>query len=222
MDIQINRLISDCSPEPRKVETPPSSRAVTAEMMEYQNRLMADEKVKRALQKSEKRAEKKALSTEMTAADWRKLPKFTYEDGDVVIKEVKIKEPVVELPDHIGERRVRVVGYQAFSYFLKAGETDRWCPEKIVLPEGIEEIRSGAFFCAENTEIYFPSTVKALPKGCFYFVENLTLHIPASVTEIADELEFDSGEPAFKAIHAPAGSVAEQYAKEHGIPFVVE
>ncbi len=196
--------------------------AFVAELLEYKDRLLADKKVKKALEKAEARAEEKALSAEMSVADWRKKLKFSYEDGYIVIKEVKIKEPIIELPDHIGEKRVRVIGYQAFSFFLKAGETDRWCPEKIVLPEGVEEIRSGAFFCAENTEIYFPSTVKSLPKGCFYAVENLTLHIPASVTEIADELEFDSGEHAFKAIHAPAGSCAEQYAKEHGIPFVVE
>ena len=60
----------------------------------------------------------------------------------------------------------------------------------------------------------------ALPEVCFCAVENLTLYIPASVTEIADELEFDSGEPAFKAICAPVGSYAEQYAKKHNIPFV--
>ena len=97
-----------------------------------------------------------------------------------------------------------------------------WSPDKIIIPEGVEEIRRGAFDCAKNTEIFFPSTVKTLPKDCFCAVENLTLHIPASVIEIADELEFDSGEPAFKAIHAPAGSYAEKYAKEHNIPFVAE
>ena len=195
---------------------------VTAELLEYQNRLLADEKVKKSLQKSEERAEKKALSAEMTAADWRKLLKFSYEDGDVVIKEVKIKEPVIMLPDHIGERRVRVIESGAFSYYLKKGETELWSPEKIILPEGITEIRPAAFDCAMNTEIFFPSTVKSLPKDLFCAVENLTLHIPASVIEIADELEFDSGEPAFKAIHAPAGSYAEQYAKEHSIPFVAK
>ena len=195
---------------------------VTAELLEYQNRLLADEKVKKSLQKSEERAEKKALSAEMTVADWRKRLKFSYEDGDIVIKEVKIKEPVVELPDHIGEKRVRVIASGTFAYYLKKGETELWSPEKIILPEGIEEIQPAAFDCAMNTEIYFPSTVTSLPKDCFCAVENLTLHIPASVTEIADELEFDSGEPAFKAICAPAGSYAEQYAKAHGIPFVAE
>ena len=195
---------------------------VTAELLEYQNRLLAEDKVKKSLEKSEERAEKKALSAEMSVADWRKLLKFSYEDGYVVIKEVKIKEPIIELPDHIGDRRVRVIASGAFAYYLKKGETELWSPDKIILPDGIEEIQPAAFDCAENTEIYFPSTVTSLPKDCFCAVENLTLHIPASVTEIAEELEFDSGEPAFKAIYAPAGSYAEQYAKEHGIPFVAE
>ena len=95
-------------------------------------------------------------------------------------------------------------------------------PQKIILPEGLEEIRSGAFFCVKDAEIIFPSTVKALPEYCFIDVKNLVLHIPASVTKIADELETDSYPRAFKAFCAPSGSYAEQYAKEHNIPFVAE
>ena len=195
---------------------------LTAELLDYQNRLLSDEKVEKSLEKAEARAAEKALSAEMTVADWRKLLKFTYEDGDVVIKEVRIREPVIELPDHIGNRRVRVIDSGAFAYYLKKGETVFWSPEKIIIPEGIEEIRSGAFDCAEDTEIFFPSTVKALPEHCFCYVQNLTLHIPASVTEIADELEIETPESAFKVIYAPAGSYAEQYAKEHNIPFEAE
>ena len=37
-----------------------------------------------------------------------------------------------------------------------------------LLSEGFEEVRSGAFFGVENTEIVFPSTVKSLPRACFY------------------------------------------------------
>lgn len=195
---------------------------ITAELLGYQKGLLSNEKVRKSLEGSEKRGTKKALSAEMSVADWRKLLKFSYEDGSVVIKEVKIREPVIELPDHIGAKPVRVIGSGAFAYYRKAGETELWSPEKIILPEGITEIRAVAFDCAMNTEIFFPNTVKSLPEDCFCAVENLTLHIPATVTEIADELEFDSGEPAFKAICAPAGSYAEQYAKEHDIPFAAE
>ena len=195
---------------------------ITAELLDYQNHLLSDDKTRKSLEKSEKRAEEKALSAEMSVSDWRKLLRFSYEDGDIVIKEVLMKDPVTIIPDHIGARKVRVIDSGAFAYYLKKGETELWSPDKIIIPEGVEEIRRGAFDCAKNTEIFFSSTVKTLPKDCFCAVENLTLHIPASVIEIADELEFDSGEPAFKAIHAPAGSYAEKYAKEHNIPFVAE
>ena len=199
-----------------------SQTEILSEMLEYQNLLLSDEKTKKSLEKSEKRAEEKALSPELSISEWRKLLKFSYENGDVVIKKVLMKDPITVIPDHIGARKVRVIDGGAFAYYLKIGETELWSPDKIIISEGIEEIRSCAFECAENTEIFFPSTVKSLPEGCFCTVGNLTLHTPASITEIADELEFDSGEPAYKAIHAPAGSYAEQYAKNHNIPFVAE
>ena len=68
----------------------------------------------------------------------------------------------------------------------------------IDLPDGLEHIGKHAF------------------SACFALHE---LHVPGSVTEI--------GEYAFMkqqrmTIHAPAGSYAEQYAKENDIPFVVE
>lgn len=90
-----------------------------SELLDYKNRLLQDDKVKKTLEKSKARAEDKALSKELSVADWRKLLKFAYENGDVVIKEVKIKEPVIELPDHIGKNRVRVIDHRAFAYNLK-------------------------------------------------------------------------------------------------------
>ena len=199
-----------------------SDAAITAELLEYKNRLLSDEKARRSLVKSKERAAQKELSPEMRAADRRKLYSFSYENGAVVIKKVKVREPVITIPAQIDARKVRVIDSFAFEYCLQPGETQLWSPERIIIPEGVDEIRGTAFYCAKNTEIFFPSTLKALPPDCFCAVENLTLHIPASVTEIPDELEYDSGEPAFKAIHAPAGSCAEQYAKENNIPFVAE
>lgn len=194
----------------------------TAELLEYKSRLLSEKKVKKKLEKSAERAEEKALSGEISVAEWRKLLKFTYENHYIIIKEVKIKEPTVTIPTQIGSRRVRVIDGGAFPYYLKQGEKELWSPDKIIIPDGIKEIHTGAFECCENTEVFFPNTVTALPEGCFIAIENVTLHISASVTQIADELEWDSGTPAFKAIHAPAGSYAEQYAKEHNIPFVAE
>lgn len=193
--------------------------AVVAELLAYKDRLLSVKGARKKLEQKEKRAAEKALIFERSVADWRKLLRFTYENGDVVITGVNIREQVIEIPDHIGTRRVRVIDRGAFAYHLKPGEKQLWFPEKIILPEGIEEIRSGAFYCGKDIEIHFPSTVKALPEGCFCAVENLTLYLPASVEQIGEELAFDSADTPFKAFCAPAGSYAEQYAKEHGIPF---
>ena len=83
------------------------------------------------------------------------------------------------------------------------------------MPEGVTKMESSC-----NYEIHVPVT--ALPVECIHTASDLPQYFPASVTEIAEELEYDSDEMPFKAIYAPAGSYAEQYAKEHGIPFVVE
>ena len=99
-------------------------------VIETQEQLDAiiSERVKRA----EKRAEEKALSTEMSVSDWRKLLRFSYEDGDIVIKEVLMKDPVTIIPDHIGARKVRVIDSGAFAYYLKKGETELWSPDKLL------------------------------------------------------------------------------------------
>ncbi len=191
---------------------------VTAELLDYQNRLLSDQKVRKSLEKSEARAERKALSAEMTVADWRKQLKFGYEGDGVVIKGVKHEDPVIRIPDHIGSKPVRVIDRMAFDCTRYGG---RKSPEQIILPEGITEIRRGAFLYVEGAEVFFPSTLKTLPEGCFVAVQGLTLHLPASIESLPEELEWDSVDP-FKAICAPAGSHAEQYAKEHGIPFEAE
>ena len=195
---------------------------ITAEFMDYQNRLLSDTKVQKVRENSKARVEQKALAAELSAADWRKLLKFGYENGDIIIKKVMIQEPIITIPDHIGAKAVRVIATGAFAYNRQSGQTELWSPDKIVLPEGVTEIRYGAFLYTRGTEIFIPSTVKVLPRGCFLAVQNLTLHLRASVEEISDVLALESEEPAIKAIHAPTSSYAEQYAKDHGILFVAE
>ena len=190
---------------------------LTAELLEYKNRLLSDNQVRKALEKSAERAEEKAFSGEISAAEWRKRLKFAYENENIVIKEVKTWEPVTVIPSKIGNRYVRIIDSFAINHWCKQAEAD-----KLVISEGIEEIRRLAFIFAKNIEVFFPSSITVLPAECFNAVSDLTLHIPASVAEISDGLESESVEPAFKAICAPAGSYAEQYAKEHGIPFVAE
>ena len=69
---------------------------------------------------------------------------------------------------------------------------------EVSLPEGLPEVGDYAFYnCIKLTRIMFPASVTYIGNECFHGCPNLT-------------------------IHAPAGSYAEQYAKENGIPFVAE
>jgi hypothetical protein len=190
---------------------------IVAELLDYKNNLLVDPKVKKSLEKSEEREAEKAVSMEMSVADWRKIFKFSYEEGEVVIKGTKSFEPEIVVPVNIGTKMVRAVDREAFCF-----ASGKKSPTTITLSEGIREVRKWAFYLVDNSEIFFPSTITALPEGCFVAVHNLTLHLTAAVTDIHNEMVWDSMNPAIKAIYAPAGSYAEAYAKEHNIPFVAE
>ena len=78
----------------------------------------------------------------------------------------------------IGSKPVRVIDRMAFEC-TRYGR--RRSPEQIILPEGITEIRRGAFLYVEGAEVFFPSTLKTLPEGCFVAVQGLTLQEAADV-----------------------------------------
>ena len=94
-------------------------------------------------------------------------------------------------------------------------------PEKIVVPEGVTDIEEGAFQLVDKiTTVILPDGVKRI-KGCaFYCCNNLVeVFVPASVAKIGKYVFDDCPN---LTIHAPAGSYAEQYAKENNIPFIAE
>ncbi len=86
------------------------------------------------------------------------------------------------------------------------------------IPEGVTEIGKCAFWdCSSLTSVVIPEGVTDIGACAFYDCSSLkSVVIPEGVTEI--------GEGAFDAcpnltIHAPAGSYAEEYAKDYRIPF---
>ena len=114
----------------------------------------------------------------------------------------------------------------------------------ITFPEGFTTIQEQAFVSTALTSVTIPGSVKEIPPAAFMACVDLTevillegveeiaydafadcesLHdvtLPASVTKIYDCAHGYSffGCPQF-TIHAPAGSYAEQFAKEKGHPF---
>ena len=209
----IEWLVAQIQPE-RYPET-------VAALLDYKNRLLKDPKVKRSLERAKSRAEEKVFSLEMTVADWRKIFRFSYVDGGIVIRETRAWDDVVTVPARIGTKNVRTIAAGVFCFLGDGGGQEAAPPKRIVISEGIQEICTNAFTWVNNAEVFIPRTVTSLPAGTFVDVQNLIVHLPASMTEIAEDVCWESSSP-IRAIHAPAGSCAERYAKKHNIPFVVE
>ena len=116
--------------------------------------------------------------------------------------------------------------------------------EMIIIPDSMTSVGAAAFSeCTKLKDIVFPNQISCIEAGVFYECENLNhfcvptkasvikvnafrgckslekVIIPSQVTEI-DSLAFKDCPNL--TIHAPAGSYAEQYAKENNIPFVAE
>jgi hypothetical protein len=105
--------------------------------------------------------------------------------------------------------------------------------QTVVIPEGVTSI-DGAF--AKNTdtyypiyvqEVYIPDSVVSISASSFDDQKNVTIYIPDSVKEIKikcgvvidEETGIDTC--GIGKIVTTAGSYAEQYAKENGIPYEI-
>lgn len=88
----------------------------------------------------------------------------------------------------------------------------------LILPEGLRKIGANAFTgCDCLAEINIPENVIEIGREAFGGCDSLKqVIIPDSVTKIGD---YCFANCANLTIHAAAGSYAEKYAKEHGIPF---
>ena len=102
------------------------------------------------------------------------------------------------------------------------------------IKNGTRVIAGSAFEgCDKLTGIMLPDGVETIDNNAFSGCSNLiNIYIPASVIKIGTPADRVSINTRFDprafigcdkfTIHAPAGSYAEQYAKENGIPFVAE
>jgi len=102
--------------------------------------------------------------------------------------------------------------------------TFEYCPKlsSVNIPQGVTKIGADAFsLCSSLANVQIPESVTNLGDSVFALCHNLTeLQIPGSVTAIGDMAFIGCGRQF--TIHAPAGSYAEQYAKENTIPFTVK
>lgn len=191
-----------------EMATKADATKVTAALLEYKQKHYS---TKEQEAKEQDRAEKELGIKELSVADWRKIFKYTVQDGCVVLTAYKGADPVVSIPEKIGKNAVTEIGWEGFKN--NKGLTE------IVIPATIKTMGFSAFGSCPDLEIVrFAPGLESTGQMTFNYCKKLKdVYIPASVTRIASFF----GCPNL-TIHAPAGSFAETYAKEHNIPFVVE
>ena len=131
---------------------------------------------------------------------------------------------------------IREIGFSAFGVC--------WYLQEVVLNEGLLYIGEDAFnMCFSLKTVVIPRSVKGIFIGAFHLCKNLKHIYILSETTMIDVKQAQTLAPCcidrrrrysgmsidsafdgcpYLTIHAPAGSYAEQYAKEHNIPFVAE
>lgn len=169
-----------------------------------------------------------------------------------VITSYKGTDTNIIIPSQIGKKDILAIGPDAFSPEMKTKppvKETRKRIESITVSEGIKVIcgdkwHSGAFCnCKLLSEINLPDTLVEIGSYSFSGCEILgSINIPTNVKKIGEQAFYNCTEmktailpakvkkiekDAFEGcpnltIHAPAGSYAEQYAKENHIPFVAE
>ena len=152
------------------------------------------------------------------------------------VVEVKIKPYNEQLKCIVLPKSLPYISYEAFKACLNLEQVSinpgptsieksafDYCKNlrSVTIPDSVTSIDDYAFSgCSSLTSITIPDSVTSIGKLASSWCQNLTsITIPNSVTSI--------GYSAFLkcenfTIHAPAGSYAEQYAKENNIPFVAK
>ena len=206
---------------------------VTAVLLEYKRENYSDEEV----EKHENIKAEKALGTkELSLADWRKIYRIRIENDEAVISKYKGFDPDVEIPAFIGKNKVTKIGKEAFNCNTEV--------ESVTVLEGVDEIEFYAFSKCKNLKnVTIPETVTKMGFGIFFGCTNLEkITLPEHLEEIS-QCTFDKC-PNLKEVHirgkstkihwhnfkdskdfiiyAPEGSISEDFALKHKIPFVAE
>ena len=176
----------------------------------------AESTLDRAMPKMEKQIKREQDTTSAsflkTQWSWKKR-----EDGTLIIWTYKGTDPDVTIPAMIGKNRVTAIRGGLFQ--SNTLERTNWmlCNLRVIrISEGITEIYNDQYWkgaisgFAQLTHVFLPKSMQIISPRAFKTTIGYDEH-HCEVKGIRNVI-----------IHAPAGSYAEQYAKENGIPFEVE
>ena len=179
------------------------AKHVTLEARENVIEKKAENQVEKIIKRNKAIEEAISLFAKKKPADVKKEWAVTEVEDGLRIEQYKGKDVSIVVPAMIGKAAVVEIANDALRASALGGTKNAYQKKMyknkcVVVQEGVRKIGDFVLF------------------GCVYLTD---IVIPASVTEI--------GTGAFRdchklTIHAPAGSYAEQYAKEHNIPFMAE
>ena len=91
----------------------------------------------------------------------------------------------------------------------------------LTLPESVKSIGYATFYnCKKLSEIELPNGIETIDDYAFWGCDNLQrIRVPASLKSIGTDIFHGCTN---LSIYGSSGSIVEQYAKEHSIPFVTE
>ncbi len=153
---------------------------ITALLMQYKSRQYTQAGIEMAQQR---RMERELGLRSRTVAEWHKIFIFHKEDGEIVITGYKGADDVVEVPAVIGNSPVTVI-----AQWVPWGGSDSNQQYTVILPEGVREIREGAFQYSNLKEIHLPNTLTRIGRCAFASCGKLrSISLPSSVTKIEDQ-----------------------------------
>ncbi len=150
---------------------------MTALLMEYRRQHYSPE---RQESRRQREAERALGLRAPTVADWQKIYTYRTEEDGLAIRQYKGKEAVIEVPALIGRKPVIAIE----QWRPKSYRDSREKPYRIVLPEGLLQIREHAFLnCTHLTDIILPKTLEEIGEEAFKGCASLQkLVLPDGVT----------------------------------------
>lgn len=149
-------------------------------------------------------------------AEWRKLFKFKYADGGIVIIEYLGSESDLEIPEKIGDKYVVGIGRRAFHNMLAGIKKLK----HLTIPGSVTNIEQGAFWCIKNIEITFCEGITTLEDETFFLSSKLTIKLPASLSKAGALFDFEKAKDKITInMVVPRGSFAEELCKQQGLSY---
>ena len=220
-------------------------RETLAWLLDFKNRTV-DIKAEQA--KTEEKIKKELAESPDSVSALKKSWGFKKQaDGSLVITNYKGSETEVAIPAAIGKNKVTAIE-GSFSAAMSSKLIDNGDVRKritaVAVPEGVRSIGAFTFdSCKSLSSVSLPNSLEEIGRSAFDGCKGLSeLCIPGGVKSIGycafsgcgdlkririPESVIEIQPRAFLAcpnltIHAPAGSYAEQYARDNNIPFVAE